>query len=113
MIYINDIASFRDPESEIFTPDDRLEKVELIGDVLIQDMGRVEAGDVFSVKCLFSKENYSRIEALWLSRAKVRYTDIGGDVWTNLLVKVVETERDRNFPEYILVTFELWRAKNG
>lgn len=110
MIYINDIPSFRDPESETLTPDDRLEKIELIGNVVVQDMGRVEAGDVISLKCLFSRENYLRLESLWLSRAKVSYTDVLGVVWQNVRMKWLEVERDRNFPEYIFVTFELWRA---
>ena len=110
MIYINDIPSFRDPESEVLVPDDRREKIELIGNVLIQDMGRVEAGDVISLKCLFTRENYLRLEALWLSREKVNYTDVLGVVWENVTMKWLEIERDRNFPEYIFVTFELWRA---
>lgn len=110
MIYVNDIPSFRNPESEVITFDDRLEKIELIGGVLVQDMGRVEAGDVFSLKCLFSKENFSRLESLWLSRAKVSYTDTGGVIWENLRLHFLEIERDRNFPNFILLTFELWRA---
>lgn len=110
MIYINDIASFRNPESEVFKPDDRLEKIELIGGVLIQDMGRVEAGDVIELKCLFSRENFLRLEQLWLSRAKVKYTDTAGVVWQDVRLHFLEIERDRNFPNYIFLTFELWRA---
>ena len=110
MIYINDIPSFRNPETEVLTPDDRLEKIELIGDILVQDMGRVEAGDVLSIKCLFSRENYLRLETVWLSREKVNYTDVLGVVWQNMTLKILEIERDRNYPEYIFVTFELWRG---
>ena len=110
VIYINDIPSFRDPESEVLTPDDRLEKIELIGNVIIQDMGRVEAGDVLALKCLFTRENYLRLEELWLSRAKVNYTDPVGVVWQNVRMKWLEVERDRNFLGYMFVTFELWRA---
>ena len=110
MIYINDIPSFRNPETEVLTPDDRLEKIELIGDILVQDMGRVEAGDVLSLKCLFSRENYLRLETVWLSREKVNYTDVLGVVWQNMTLKILEIERDRNYPEYIFVTFELWRG---
>ena len=110
MIYINDIPSFRNPETEVLTPDDRLEKIELIGDILVQDMGRVEAGDVLSLKCLFSIENYLRLETVWLSREKVNYTDVLGVVWQNMTLKILEIERDRNYPEYIFVTFELWRG---
>lgn len=110
MIYINDIPSFRAPESELWIPDDRLERVELIGAVVVQDVGRVISGDVVKLKCLFARENYDRLEQLWMSRTPVNYTDEAGDVWQNMIIKVTEMERDRNFPEYIFVTFELWRA---
>lgn len=110
MIYINDIPSFRDPESEVFTPDDRIERIELINNIIVQDMGRVEAGDVLALKCLFSRENYLRLEALWLTRERVTYRDVLGVEWQNMRLKFLEVERDRNFPEYLFVTFELWRA---
>ena len=97
MIYINDIPSFRNPETEILRVDDRIEKIELLGGVAVQDMGRVKAGDVLSLKCLFSRENYLRFEELWESRAKVNYTDPVGIVWQNMTLKVKEIERDRNF----------------
>lgn len=110
MIYINDIPSFRKPESEVWIVDDRLERIELIGAVAIQDMGRAISGDVIKLKCLFTRENYDLLEQLWLSRTPVNYTDEAGDVWQNMTIKVTELERDRNFPDYIFVTFELWRA---
>lgn len=110
MIYINDIPSFRDPEEEKLIVDDRVEKIELLRSAVVQDMGRVKEGDVLSLKCLFSRENYLRFEELWESRAKVNYTDPVGVVWQNMTLKVKEIERDRNFLGYIFVTFELWRA---
>ena len=110
MIYINDIPSFRNPESEVLKPDDRKERIELIGAVVVQDMGRVKSGDVLSLKCLFTRENYLRFEELWKSRAMVNYTDPLGVVWENVTIKWLEVERNRDFPEYIFVTFEVWRA---
>ena len=41
MIFINDIPSFRDPEDYEVTPDDRIEKIEIIGSVAYQDYGHV------------------------------------------------------------------------
>lgn len=111
MIYINDIPSFRNPESEVWIINDRLERIELIGSVIVQDNGRTVSGDIIQLKCLFSKENYYRVEQLWMSRTPVNYTDAAGDVWQDMTLKVTEIERDRNFPEYVFVTFELWRAK--
>lgn len=110
MIYINDIPSFRDPEKEILTIDDRIEKIELLGGAIAQDLGRVEAGDVLSLKCLFTRENYLKLESLWLTRAKVNYTDNVGVVWQNMRLKITQIEREPNFLGYIFVTFELWRC---
>lgn len=110
MIYINDIPSFRNPESEKLIPDDRVEKIELLGGAAVQDLGRVEAGDVLSIKCLFNRENYLRFNEVWESRAKVNYTDCDGVVWQNMTLKVLEIERDRDFRGFFYVTFELWRA---
>lgn len=110
MIYINDIPSFRDPEEEKLIVDDRVEKIELLRSAVVQDMGRVKEGDVLSLKCLFSRENYLRFEELWESREKVNYTDPVGVVWQNMTLKVKEIERNRDFRGYIFVTFELWRA---
>lgn len=110
MIYINGIPSFRAPEKEIFTPDDRQERIELIDSVAVQDLGRIESGDVFSLQCMFSTENFARIEALWLARTKVTYVDEAGVSWSGFRIIIREIQRDRNFPQYKLVTFELWRA---
>ena len=110
MIYINEIPSFRKPESEVWIIDDRLERIELIGAVIVQDNGRAVSGDIIRLKCLFSRKNYDQLEQLWMSRTPVNYTDEAGDVWQNMTLKVTELERDRNFPDYIFVTFELWRA---
>lgn len=109
MIYINNIPSFRDPESFKMTFDNRIEKIEIINDVAIQDYGHVEAGDFFSVTCLFLEENFMRVLDLWNSNTKVTFTDTSGTVWVNLRIVMKEVERDKNFPEYVMATFELWR----
>lgn len=109
MIYINDIPSFRKPERNIFTPDDRQERIETIGSVAVQDLGRVLEGDVLSLQCMFTAANYALIEALWVARTKVTYTDIDGQTYQNMRLVIKETEKDKNFPNYIMVTFELWR----
>lgn len=42
MIYINDIPSFRDPETCEYIIDDRVEKIELMNGVAVQDFGHIE-----------------------------------------------------------------------
>ena len=110
MIYINGIPSFRKPEKAIFTPDDRQERIELIDSVAVQDLGRVESGDVLALQCLFSANNFARLQDLWVSRAAITYVDEAGVSHSFARVKILEWEDDKNFPTYTLVTFELWRA---
>ena len=110
MIYINDIPSFRAPEDEEIIPDDRLERIETIDNVIVQDLGRIESGDVIALQCLFSPENYARLKALWLSRERVNYTDEEGVVWQSLKLKIQKIKKHKDYPGYKFVTFELWRA---
>ena len=72
MIYINGIASFRDPESYKVIPDDRVEKIEIIGSVAVQDFGHIADGDTFSLTCLFSETNFNQILGLWEARSLER-----------------------------------------
>ncbi len=109
MITIGGISSFRDPEKEIFTFDDRQERIELIKDIEVQDLGRVPEGDVISLQCLFSKKGYEEIEKIWTERKKVTYKDVEGAEWANMRLIIKEVETDKNYPNYKMVTFELWR----
>ena len=110
MIYINDIPSFRDPEHYTITPDDRVEKIDLINGVVVQDFGHITGGDTFALECLFTMDNFNRFVDLWERRQKVSFTDTGGITWQGLRIVLKSFERDRNFPEYVMTTFELWRA---
>lgn len=109
MIYINDIPSFCDPESYELIFDDRVEKIELMNGVAVQDFGHIEEGDAFSVTCVFTANNCGRFLDLWERREKVSFTDTAGVVWQGLRIVLKELERDRHFPDYVTATFELWR----
>ena len=110
MIYINDIPSFRAPESEDLIIDDRTEKIELIGGNVVQSYGHIESGDVFSLECIFSAFNYNRLKALWLADERVMYIDEDGDVHTNLRVVLRHRRRVPKFPKYFILIFELWKV---
>ena len=110
MILINDIPSFRDPESYKVTVDDRVQRIEIIGGVAIQDYGHIAAGDTISVTCLFSEINFNRILALWQARSSVTFTDTAGVSHRNKIIIMKEYERDKDFPKYIMASFELWQA---
>lgn len=109
MIYIDDIPSFRNPESYKVTVDDRIQKIEVINGVALQDYLHIAAGDVISLTCLFTEENFNQLLALWERRTSVTFTDTAGATYPGKIIIMKEYERDRNFPTHILVTFELWQ----
>lgn len=109
MVFINDIPSLRDPENINHTFDDRVEKIELINGNTVQDYGHIESGDSFSLTCIFSLDNYQRLKSLWTSRARVSFTDEGGNVFSNLRLVFRNIQRVNKFPNYVMLTFELWR----
>ena len=110
MIYINDIPSLRDPESSGFIYDDRIEKIELIHGNTVQDYGHIDSGDSFAFECIFSKENFQRLESLWLAREKVTLTDIDGTIYTNLRLVFRRKRLVKVFTNYVILSFELWRV---
>lgn len=110
VIYINNIPSLRDPESSVLTFDDRIEKIQLINGNTVQDYGHIASGDVISLTCVFSVANYNQIKNLWTSRTRVSFTDTSGEVWTNLRLVFRNIKREKRFPNYVTLTFELWRC---
>lgn len=109
MIFINDIPSFRKPEHYEITPDERVEKIEIIGGIVVQDLGHVAEGDAYSIECIFSSENWARFYALWEARQKVTFTDTAGKIFHNMRIVMRKYYPDRDFPQYMYATFELWR----
>ncbi len=110
MIYINDIPSFRDPESHEEIVDDRIEKIELINGNTIQDYGHCYTGDTIALTCIFKSKYYSRLMDLWGNREKVTYTDQSGNVFTDMRLVIRRIKYVEKFPEYLILTFELWRV---
>ena len=110
MIFINDIPSLRDPESSTHTFDDRVEKIELINGNTVQDYGHIESGDTDTFTCVFSAENFERIKALWATRTRIAFTDENGTVHNNLRLVFRNYRPVNKFPNYIILTFELWRV---
>lgn len=111
MIYINDtIPSFRNPESCDLTFDDRVEKIELIDGNTVQDYGHIESGDVMALTCIFSAANYVKLKELWESRTKVSFTDEAGLTWQNMRIVFKKVKYVSKFPNYVELTFELWKV---
>lgn len=110
MIFINDIPSLRNPESISLDFDDRVEKVELINGNGVQDYGHVASGDVIGLTCVFFVANYLRLKELWTARELVSFTDTAGTIWQNMRLVFKKIERVKKFPNYVTLTFELWRV---
>lgn len=109
-IKINDIESYRSPESCTVNVDDRIERVQLINGNTVQDYGHIASGDSFSLSCLFSKANFDAIKLLWEARTLVSFTDESGEVWSNCRIVIRSWHYQPRFPGYILVDFEVWRV---
>lgn len=109
MIYINDVPSFRNPESCEEIIEDRIEKIELINGNTIQDYGHCYTGDTIALTCIFHETHYNQLMEWWGNRQKVTFTDERGNVWEDMRLVIQRVKYVEHFPEYLLLTFELWR----
>lgn len=109
-IKINNIESYRSPESCTINVDDRIERVQLINGNAVQDYGHIASGDSFSLSCLFSKANFDAIKLLWEARTLVSFTDESGEVWTNCRIVIRSYRYEEKFKDYVFVDFEVWRV---
>lgn len=108
-IKINNIESFRTPESCTITVDDRIEKIQLINGNTVQDYGHIESGDTFTISALFKKNDFNSIMTLWNNRSLISFTDESGEVYTNCRIVVKSYKYETKFPDYIMLEFEIWR----
>lgn len=109
-IKINDIESYRTPESCNINFDDRVEKIPLIQGNVVQDYGHVASGDTITVSALFSWDNAAAIAALWESRTLVNFTDESGAVWQNVRLVLRSYKYFPRFKDFVLLDFEVWRV---
>lgn len=109
-IKINDIESYRSPESCNVNFDDRVEKIPLIQGNAVQDYGHVASGDTITVSALFSWDNATAIASLWESRTLVNFTDESGAIWQNVRLVLRSYKYFPRFKDYVLLDFEVWRV---
>lgn len=109
-IKINNIESFRSPESVSFAYDNRIEKIQLINGNCVQDYGHIASGDQFTVSAVFRKTDFDSIVTLWQNGTLVTYTDDGGIVWLNMRIVLRGYQYVAKFPNYVTVNMELWRV---
>lgn len=109
-VKINDIESYRSPESCTFNVDDRIEKIQLINGNTVQDYGHVASGDSFTVSALFSWANFQAIVALWEARTLVTFTDESGVQWQGCRIVLRSYRYLPRFHNFVTVDFEVWRV---
>lgn len=109
-IKINNISSYRSPESCTYTVDDRIERIQLNNGNTVQDYGHIASGDYFTLTCLFSKANFDAVMALWNARTPITFTDESGQVWQGMRLVIRKWQYQPRFPGYIMLEFEIWRV---
>lgn len=109
MIVIQGIKSLRNPESFEMLIEDRIEKIELINGNAVQDYGHISSGDKFALTCVFKVEDYRQLAVFWENRQKVTFTDEANNVWYDMRLVIQRVKYLRHFPDYVELTFELWR----
>lgn len=110
MIFIDNIPSLRDPDSITYTFDDRIQKVPLINGNTVQDYGNIDSGAVISISAIFSIPNYLLIKNLWINRTLVTFDDGLGFIIHNCRLVFKSIKRERLFPNFVTLNFELWRC---
>ena len=107
MISVDDIESAYDPLVCRHVYDHRISKIELIDDVTVQDLGRVESGDVFFVACPFTPENFERLDAL--AGNTVTFTDPWDNEFSNRKLVMRKSCYLPSYPDCVIAVFELWK----
>lgn len=109
-IQINNIKSYRRPESYSVTFDDRQTKVELLNGNTVQDAGRFISGDTLTVTALFKRADFNSIVALWEARTLVNFTDEAGVLHQNVRLVLKSYKYEMAFPDYVTASFEIWKC---
>lgn len=109
MVIIGTARSMNDPDGEKITPDDRQTLEQIIGGVVVQDFGRVEAGDKTSWTLQFDADNFEKLKGHWLKRELVTVTDTAKEAFkARVLVK--SWSNVERFGGTYKVEIELWRV---
>ena len=111
-IKIGDVYSVRAPESYEFVPDDRQTRIEVLGGVIISDTGRVPEGDVIRCTAVFTKKDFEEtLTSNWHNRTKLMFKNEAGVTYVNVVFSVKTYKYYSKFPQYVVVTFEIDRAR--
>lgn len=107
---IGDAVAFKRPESWTITPDDRQEKHETIGGVVVEDYGVVDAGETIATTAIFNYYNYLKVLEYWRSRQKVPVIDVAGIDHGALRVVVKSDTYIDRFESFHKLELEFWKV---
>ena len=108
-IKIGDIETLR-TENWAVVPDDRQTKIDTIGGVIVQDFGRVEAGDNFSCSVTVEAAGAIAITQYWHNRIPVPVRDVSGLVIPDMRVVVKKYGYVDRFEGFVWAELEFWRV---
>lgn len=92
------------------SPDDRQTLIKTVGGVVVQDNGRIPAGDVITVSLKFDETNWSLVQGYWENRTKVAVTDQAGKTYEACHIRVTGITYVEKFPNKYDITLEIWRV---
>lgn len=90
--------------------DDRQSTLETIGGVVVQDLGRVPAGDKFSCSVNVRAADADIIFGYWNNRTLVTVIDEAGNPHLNCRVIVKDYSYIPHFGNYYNLSIEIWRV---
>ncbi len=107
---IGDAVPFNNPENFQMLPDDRQQKIEVMGGVVVQDYGHIEAGDSFSFSAIFDSTNAALIFSYWDTRTLVTYINETGSSYANCRVVVKSFSYINRHAKFYKINLEIWRV---
>ena len=108
-IKIGEAVSLNNPENETITPDDRQQTMEIIGGVVVQDYGHVEAGDKISWTLQFRKAEWEKVKSYWNNREMILLEDAAGEAFYARVVVKSYARLARFERQAVEANIELWR----
>ena len=91
------------------TPDDRQERIEIVGGIVVQDHGLIDEGEIISCSCNLSAAEADKVFTYWKNRQKVDIVDESGNIHQNRRVIVKRYKYVDMFPNFYNIDFEFWR----
>lgn len=89
-------------------PDDRQEKIDVIGGVVVQDFGRIPEGDVISCNITIRASDAAVLAEYWYNRELVDVRDEADNVWQHRRILVKRYSYRPYFSNVFDAEIEMW-----